>query len=101
MIVSILALLVGFSPQAKPAVASKNYVVAVMNEQVGDDFSVRFVLSGPPGAYSARRDGEDIVVRIEAEPLPSLGLPTAAGPVRSLELGPSPGFSVRVKVTGN
>jgi hypothetical protein len=101
MIVSILALLLGFSPQAKPAAAPKNYVVSVVNERAGDDFSVRFVLSGPPGAYSAKKDGEDIVVRIDAEPMPTLSLPAPSGPVRSLEVGPAPGFSVRVKLSEN
>lgn len=99
MIVSILALVVAFSPQAQPAVAGTNYVVSVVNERAGDDFSVRFVLSGPPTSYSAVKDGDGILVRIEATPLPGLSLPAAAGPVRSLELGPAPGFSVRLALS--
>ena len=96
MIVSILALAVAFSPQAQPPVAGTNYIVSIVNERAGDDFSVRFILSGPPSSYSAVKDGDDILVRIEATPLPGLSLPAAAGPIRALEFGPAPGFSVRL-----
>ena len=99
MIVSMLALAVALSPQAKPAAAGTNYIVSIVNERAGDDFSVRFVLSGPPSSYSAVKDGDDIVVRIEATPLPGLSLPAAAGPVRALEFGPAPGFSVRLSLS--
>ena len=99
MIVSMLALVVAFSPQAQPAVAGTNYVVSIVNEQVGEDFSVRFVLSGPPTSYSALKDGDHVLVRIEAEPLPGLSLPAAAGPIRALEFGSGPGFSVRLSLS--
>ena len=98
MMVSLLALVVAFSPQAKPAVAATNYVVSVVYERADDDFSVRFVLSGPPTSYSATKDGDDIVVRIEAEALPGLSLPRATGPVRALAFGEAPGFSVRLSL---
>lgn len=101
MIVSILALVVAFSPQAQPVVAGTNYVVSIVNERAGDDFSVRFVLSGPPTSYSATKDGDDILVRIEAAPLPGLSLPAAAGPVRAMEFGSGPGFSVRLTLSEN
>ncbi len=101
MILSILALVVAFSPQAQPAVAGTNYIVSIVNERAGDDFSVRFVLSGPPTSYSATQEGDDVLVRIEATPLPGLSLPAAAGPVRSLEFGPAPGFSVRLSLSEN
>lgn len=98
MIVSILALVVAFSPQAQPVAAGTNYIVSIVNERAGDDFSVRFVMSGPPTSYSATKEGAEILVRIEATPLPGLSLPAAAGPVRALDLGPAPGFSVRVSL---
>lgn len=96
MIVSLLALAVTLSPQAQPVAASTHYVVSVVYERADEDFSVRFVLSGAPSTYSASRDGDDIVVRIEARPLPGLSLPAASGPVRALVLGEAPGFSVRI-----
>ncbi len=99
MMVSMLALVVAFSPQAQPAVAATNYIVSVVNERAGDDFSVRFVLSGPPSAYSAVKEGDDIVVRIEATPLPGLSLPAPSGPIRALDFGPQPGFSVRLSLS--
>jgi len=93
MIVPMLALVVVL---AQPVVAGTNYVVSVVYERAGDDFSVRFVLSGPPTAYSATRDGDEILVRIEAQALPGLSLPAPSGPVRALAFGEAPGFSVRL-----
>ena len=98
MTVSILALMVAFSPQAQPAVAGTNYVVSIVNERAGDDFSVRFVLSGSPTSSSATEDGADILVRIEPAPLPGLSLPAAAGPVRALEFGLPPTGGVGVGI---
>ena len=98
MIVSLLALATAFSPQAQPATASTNYVVSIVYERAEDDISVRFVLSGPPTTYSATKDGDDIVVRIEAQALPGLSLPTAAAPLRALAFGEPPGFTVRLSL---
>ena len=96
MIVPLLALAVALPPQAPAVSAGSNHVVSVINERVGGDFSVRFVMSGPPTTYSASRDGNDIVVRIEGEALPGLRLPTAAGPIRAMALEPGRGFSLRI-----
>ena len=97
MIVSALALVLAFSQAPQPAVAAAvPYVMAILNENAGDDVVVRFVLSGPPTSYSASREGDEILVRIAAEPLPGLSLPVARDPVRSLILGSDSGFSVRV-----
>ena len=101
MIVSLLAFAVAFSPQAQPAVAGTNYVVSIVYERADDDFSVRFVLSGPPTTYSATKDGDDILVRIQAEPLPGLSLPAASGPVKALAFGEPPGFSVLLSLGEN
>ena len=102
MIVFLLAFAVAFSPQAQPAVAGTNYVVSIVYERADDDFSVRFVLSGPPTTYSASatKDGDDILVRIQAEPLPGLSLPAASGPVKALAFGEPPGFSVLLSLWG-
>src|SRR5262245_25864505 len=99
MIVSLLALAVAFSPQAQAAVSGPNYVVSIINEKVGEDFSVRFVLSAPPTTYSATRAGDDILVRVEAESLQGLTLPAAAGPIRSMTLEPGPAFGVRIALS--
>ena len=97
MIVSLLVLLAAISPsQAQPVVPSTNYVVSILSEIEGDEFSLRFVLSGPPSTYSSTREGDDIVVRIGAEPLPAMTLPAASGPIRALSLGEGPGFNLRV-----
>ena len=97
MIVSLFAFLSAISPpQAQPAVPSTNYVVSVLSEVEGEDFSVRFVLSGPPSTYSSTREGDDIVVRVEAAPLPGLSLPAASGPIRAMSLGEGPGFKLRI-----
>ena len=88
MIVPLLALAAALSPpQAQPAVTSTNYVVSILSEVAGDDFSVRFVLAGPPTTYSSTREGDDIVVRIAAERLPGLSVPAPSGPIRALALG--------------
>ncbi len=100
MIVSLLAMAVALSqPQTQPAVVSTNYVVSILSEVAGDDFSVRFVLTGPPSTYSAVREGDDIVVRIGAEALGGLSLPAPSGPIRALALGEGPGFSVRLSLS--
>ncbi len=96
MIASILSLLVSFSPQAPPPVAPPAYVVSILNDREGDDVSLRFVLSGPPGSYSATREGNAILVRIAAEPLPGLSVPGARDPIRALVLDTDPGFTLRV-----
>jgi len=100
MTLSMLGLLVSFLPQASAPVAGRTFVVSIINERTGDDVFLRFVLSGPPRSYSATREGDDILVRIEAEALPALSIPASRDPVRSLVLGPGPGFSVRVTLAG-
>jgi len=97
MRVLLLALLASApAPQAQPVVPSTNYVVSILSEIEGDEFSLRFVLSGPPSTYSSTREGDDVVVRIDAEPLPGMTLPAPSGPVRALALGEAPGFTLRV-----
>jgi len=98
MIVSLLVLAVASPPPAQAAAVS-NHVVSIINERVGEDFSVRFVLSGPPTTYSATRTGDDIQVLIEAEALPGLRLPAATGPIRAMTLEPGRAFSLRITLT--
>jgi hypothetical protein len=98
MIVSFLCLLVSFSRQS-PAQDTTAYVVSIVSETTGDDVSLRFVLTAPPGSYSAVRDGDEIVVRIEAEALPGLSLPAPRDAIRSVVLGSEGGFSVRVALS--
>ncbi len=95
---SFLCLLAAASAQA-PAQESAAYVVSIVTEATGDDLSLRFILSGPPGSYSAVREGDEIVVRIAAEALPGLSLPADRAPIRSLLLGAEEGFSLRVALS--
>ncbi len=87
------------APAAAPTPsASAGFVVSILNERLGDDTVVRFVLSGTPGAYSAVREGEDIIVNIAAEPLPGMSLPVAREPITALLLIPGSSFRMRVSV---
>ena len=70
MIVPVLCLLTAALPQA-PAQEVVNYVVSVDSETTGDDVSLLFVLTGPPGSYSAAREGDEILVRIAAGSAPA------------------------------
>jgi|CXWL01.1.fsa_nt_gi hypothetical protein len=104
MILAALALL-ALSPQAAqtPAPAptpasSAGFVVSILNERLGDDTVVRFVLSGTPGAYSAVREGDDILVNIAAEPLPGMSMPVAREPITALALIAGSGFRMRLTV---
>ena len=99
MILSLLALAVAISPQAQSVTAASNYVVSIINERVGEDFSVRLVLSGPPTTYSATRTGDDILVKVEAEALPGLSLPAGSGPIRTMALETGPGFNLRIALS--
>lgn len=105
MILAALAFL-ALSPQAPqtpaPAptpAATAGFVVSILNERLGDDTVVRFVLSGTPGAYSAVREGNDIIVSIAAEPLPGMSLPVAREPITALALVPGSSFRMRFMVS--
>ena len=74
-------------------------MVSILNERLGDDTVVRFVLSGTPGAYSAVREGNDIIVSIAAEPLPGMSLPVAREPITALALIPGSSFRMRFLVS--
>lgn len=109
MILAALALL-ALSPQAaqtpSPAplptpAATAGFVVSILNEKLGDDTVVRFVLSGTPGAYSAVRDGDDIIMNIAAEPLPGMSLPVAREPITALALIPGASFRMRLAVSAD
>ena len=101
MTLSALLLLVSLSPppQGPPPVPTVPYVVSIINEEQGDAAVLRFVLSGPPSSYSATREGDEILVRIAAQPLTGLSLPAAREPVAALAMGSDPGFSLRVTLS--
>ena len=107
MILAALALL-ALAPQAAqtpaPAptpAATAGFVVSILNEKLGDDTVLRFVLSGTPGAYSAVREGDDIIMSIAAEPLPGMSLPVAREPITALALIPGSSFRMRVGVSAD
>ena len=96
MILSLLCLVAALAPQAQAPTPSLPFVVSILNETEGDDVVMRFVLSGPPSSYSATREGDDILVRIAAQPLTALSLPAPNDPIRALALGAEPGFTLRL-----
>lgn len=88
------------SPQGSgPAQAALPFVVSVLHETSGQDDVLRFVLSGPPTSYSATPEDGGIVVRIAAEPIPGLTLPTPRAPFSGMALGVGPTFSLRLGLT--
>jgi hypothetical protein len=101
MIASLFVLLLAQSPPvpSPSPLAVPSYVVSIVSERSGNDAAIRFVLSGPPNSYSAVREGDDIVVRIAAEPLGGLSVPSGADPIRSIDLVPGAEFTARVRLT--
>lgn len=90
----------GAVPTPTPS-SSAGFVVAILNETLGDDTVVRFVLSGTPSAYSAGREGDEIVMNIAAEPLPGISLPTPRDPITALALVPGSSFRMRFTVSAD
>jgi hypothetical protein len=61
--------------------------------------SLKVLTTAAPGDVAAQREGEEVVIVLEASALPGLSLPPPVAPVQALRLVPEPGrTSLRVKV---
>ncbi|MEO6403345.1 MAG: outer membrane beta-barrel protein [Vicinamibacteria bacterium] len=99
MMVFLLGLLLMQTPPPAATPASpETQVIAVLNERMGDQVSLRFVVNGAIESYSATREGDQITVRIAAVPKAGLSAPIALDPIRSFDLDGGAPFSMRVRV---
>ncbi|MEO8358599.1 MAG: hypothetical protein ABI672_01105 [Vicinamibacteria bacterium] len=104
MMVFLLGLLLLQTPPPTPTPtpaapeAPVTQVLAILNERVGEQISLRFVINGAIDSYSATREGDQITVRIAAMPKAGLSLPVALDPIRSFDLDGGSQFSLRVHI---